>query len=71
MPDIKPFKYWVIVNGSAKKNIRREAEAIHYAEKQVKNDNMVVIIETRYKQDVRLHVWENGIRTVISGRVVK
>lgn len=71
MPDIKPFKYWVYVNGSAKKNVRTEAEAIRFAEKQVKNDNLVVVIEQRFKQDVRMHVWENGIRTVRSGRVVK
>lgn len=70
-PEAPRNKYWVYVNNASKGNYRKETEAIRAAEKLVRPNNEVVIIELRYKQDYRLHVWINGVQTVKSGKLVK
>lgn len=68
---VRPNKYWVYVDGSCKGGFRREAEAIIRAEKFVKPNNGVAVIELRFKQDFRLHVWTNGKKTVENGKPIK
>jgi DUF1009 family protein len=67
-PEAPKNKYWLYVDGAGKGDFRGERQAVVRAKGYIKDHYEVVIIELRYKQDYRLHVWINGVQTVKNGK---